>query len=266
MTSLSENGFISSEVRVWIKKFRSEYSEVFNLADETNRFCQKSVFQLDAHSKHLHEILVATLYIRTLSNYQAVILLAERGMMPEARTITRAMLETVFSLCAVAKSEQLATDYVREDQKKRLKFLNKFKEFHGDLPKDVDVDEIEELENRLKEDIKQKKIKERTTKQWAEEAGLSNWYLTAYALLSDSVHTKVRDLERYLVVNGNHEIKEFKWGPDDTGMDEILLTAIEAILIALKSTLDFFKKQKDEMIDELHDRLKQIVAEHDTEK
>lgn len=206
---IDESGFLSIEIEDWIKKIRKDHSSLFMLADEVNGLCQKSMFELDAHNRDIQEMLVAALYIRLLSNYQGVILLCERGMRVEAETVLRAMVEALFSLCAIAKNQGLAVDFVREDQIRRLKFIDKYRKLHGKLPEHCNPEKIEMLEKELKEE--KQGIRGRSTEEWAKEAGLHDWYLSAYAVLSDSVHPKVREMERYLVLNGKEEVKEFAW-------------------------------------------------------
>jgi hypothetical protein len=179
-------------------------------------------------------------------------------MIPEARTVLRAMLEALFSLCAIAKEQKLAVDFVKEDQRRRLKFLGKYRQVYDGLPEHVDPHEFEVLEEELKKE--KGDIRERSTEEWAKEAGLHDWYLTAYAVLSDSVHSKVRDLEHYLFLNEKGEVVRFRWGPDDNGLQEILVTNIEGILVGLKCAISFFRQQKDKIIEDLRARLREIAV------
>jgi len=196
---------------------------------------------------------------RVLSNYQAVVVLCERGMMAEARVVTRAMLESVFSLCAIASKPALATEFVGEHQRKRLRFPNKFRTLHGGLPAHIDAREVERIEEELRDEIKTDSIRERSTEEWAKDAGMHKWYLTAYAVLSDSVHGKARDLECYLVLDEEGIAKGLQWGPDDSEIRELLTAAIEGILVALRSALSCFRHSKDDVIDELLARLRKAV-------
>lgn len=262
MPPLEKSGFLGNSMAGWVQKIRTQHSELFVLANDVNETCQTSMFELKPHSKNLQELLVATLYIRVLSNYQAAILLAERGMMPEARTMARALLEAVFSLVALAKDEQLVRDYVHEDQKNRLKFLKKYEQLHGgNFPKGITKEEIQALEAELRSDIGTRQIKVRTTEEWSQEAGLHAWYLTAYAVLSLSVHSKVRDLEGYLTLDDKGEIREFNWGPNTNGTKEILVTIIEAMLVSFESVSASFEQDKTARISSLHTRLQGSVSE-----
>ena len=256
--SLDKHGFLGSEMESWIKDCRQRYSAYFGIATEVNEFCQASMFEFPVHNKDVQEMLTAALYMRTLSNYQSVILLCERGMAPERRAMLRVMLEAVVKLCAIAKDDpQLTKDFVLEDQSERLRLLKKFRRLYGGrLPPNVDVNEFEQLERQL--EAEKRTIKVRTTEDWAKEAGLLDWYLTAYSVLSASVHAGVKDLEHYFVIDKQGNIKEFNWGPDDRGMKDHLATAIEGILIALQCAAGFFKLTKNEAIDEFRQRVQQL--------
>lgn len=261
MAPLEKKGFLGTTIGGWIAEIRAKHNKYFELAYETNELCQSSMFELEPHSKHLQELLVASLFLRAISGYQATILLAERGMMSESRVMARTMLETVFSLCAIQKEPKLASDYAREDQHNRLKFLNKYKALHGgNLPADITPNELIELENELKQDIGKNQSKVRSTEQWAEKAGMHDWYLSAYAMLSMSVHTKVRDLEDYMIRDAKEEVREFQWGPSDIGIQEVLMTAIEAMLVALNAAAMVFRKDKAAAINSLHNRLQKLVT------
>ena len=257
--SLREHGFIGAEIQTWIKGCHERHSILFEIVNDVNRLCQGVLFELAPHNKHLQEMLVAALYGRVLSNYQAVVVLCERGMMAEARVVTRAMLEGVFSLCAIASKPPLATEFVREHQRKRLRFLNKFRALHGGLPAHIDAREVKRIEEELKDEIKTDSIQERSTEEWAKDAGMHKWYLTAYTVLSDSVHVKARDLECYLVRDEEGIAKGLQWGPDDSEIRELLTAAIEGILVALRSALSCFRHSKDHVIDELLARLRKAV-------
>lgn len=238
---VDENGFLGKEIAQWIADIRSAHAEFFALADDVNRHCQSAMYRLAPRSRNGQEILVTTLFIRVLSNYQASILLAERGMMPQSRVLARATIEALFKLCAISKSGKCADEFILDDHMNRLKFLNKYRNFHGgSLPPDVEEKELEALEQELRAEIKAGNVKKKLTEQWSKDAGLHDWYLSAYAVLSDSVHSKVKDLESYLVLDVNHEIKELRCRPDDHDIEKILMTLIQSILTALNCTTHLF--------------------------
>lgn len=262
IANIETQGFLSEEISKWVQGFRSKHEKFFSLVSDTNALCQKTMFELDAHSRHGQEVLVASLYIRALGTFQAAILLAEKGMIPQANMLARSLLEVIFTLSAICKNKELVNIYVNEDKKLRLRFLNKLRKFHGgEFPEDVNPEEIKQLEEELHTDIQKDGIKVRRTDEWAEDAGLTSWYLTVYPILSETVHAKARNLERHFIIDNDGEIIGFNWGPDDTGIEDVLMLLVEGILIALKNTSDFFKAQRDEAIEKLRERLHVVVGE-----
>lgn len=208
--SLDKNGFVGSEMETWIRDCHQRHSGYFGLASEVNEFCRALISEFTVHNKDPQEMLVAALYIRALTNYQSVILLCERGMNAEARAMLRVMIETIVKLCAIAKDDRdhqkLTRDFVLEDQSEQLKLLRKFRNLHGgQFPPNMDVNELKRLERQLEKE--KPTLKVRNKEEWAKEAGLHDWYLTAYAVLSASVHSDVKDLESYFDVDEQGNIK-----------------------------------------------------------
>jgi len=250
--SFEETGFIGSSIEPWIKKIHQAHAALFNVADETNKLCQGSLHDITAHNKDPQELVIACLYIRVLSNYQSVYIHCERGMMPEARTILRTIFEAIFILGAVIKDTKLAIVYIKEHDRGRYGFIQKLKKLRS-KPDNYDHAKLMELEKGLEEEIKQ--IEKLTTEEWSKRAGLHDIYLGPYAVLSGTVHVKISDLEQYTIVDEKGEIRDFKCGPDDTGIDITFKSAIEAILLAGRITLTFFEVNKTRQFDDLLSKL-----------
>lgn len=260
MSPLEQHGFLGEEIKVSIAKIRSDHSDLFDLAVDTNKLCHKTMFDLTVHNRHAQEVIIASLYLRCLNTFQSVVLLSERGLIPQAQILARALLETVFTLCALCKKSELVNVYINEDKHRKLRSLYKLKKFHiGKFPDYVKPDEIETLEKELQAEVKRDNVQSKTTEAWAADAELTGWYLTAYTVLSHSVHTKVSDLDRHLAINDKGEIAEFIWGPDDSELDDVMQLGIEAMIIALQSTIDFFRLQRDEAESDLRARLESII-------
>ena len=106
MPPIEQNGFLDNDIQNWISKIRKDHSDFFELANDANKLFQKVMLELDAHENVPQEIIVASLYMRALSAYQGVIVMTERGMIPEARVLTRYLLEVIFTLCEKIKTIQ----------------------------------------------------------------------------------------------------------------------------------------------------------------
>ncbi len=182
-------------------------------------------------------------------------------MMPEAKIVLRALLETIFVLTAISNNPSLAEDYAKEDQSNRIKLLRKTRELYGANPPEwVNQDDMVGLEKELQEDIASNSIKAKKTEEWAKEAGLYDWYLSAYALLSMSVHVKVKDIEHYLVHDDAGRVSELKFGPENSQIQIVLATAIEAMLIALKGVAVLLRTDRSAQIGNLRTELVSICS------
>ncbi len=180
--------------------------------------------------------------------------------------MARAMIEALFTLCAICKDRKFAGEFILEDQRNRLKFPRKSKDLHGGLPTEVNQAEVEALEKELKDDVKDNDIKEKTTEQWATDAGMRDWYLSAYAIFSASVHSKVKDLERYLVLDKQNELTELRAGPDDDDIEKALMCLNQGMLTGLRCVFGLFNLRREEALKSMQERLDQLTRERLVEK
>ena len=116
-----------------------------------------------------------------------------------------------------------------------------------------------DLFDELKQEIKDQGLKEFRIKELAQRAGLENWYLTVYAVLCGTVHSRAGDLEEYLVLNDRNEIKELAVGPTDNGLKELLMAAIQTMLMAIEHVASLCKLELSTRVEEFQARLDALV-------
>ena len=97
--SSKEVGFLSPETQATIAQCRQQSAIWFALAEDVNRSAQATManYQIgpdgNISTQHLFGLL---LLIRSLSNFQGSLMMAERGMVVEARTLFRSCFENAF--------------------------------------------------------------------------------------------------------------------------------------------------------------------------
>jgi hypothetical protein len=105
--SIADIGFLSPAVAGYITDHRNQYADFFGLADALNRVGQGVMSEANVTITDQRaadpKLLTLLLLIRTMSNFQGVILLVERGMIVEARTLARSCYENVYCLSALQK-------------------------------------------------------------------------------------------------------------------------------------------------------------------
>src|SRR4051794_5157179 len=113
--------FLSPDIPGWIARHRSENHEWFDLAQSLNGVACRLLFTLIVPADDNQMFCAALLYMRALTSYQGAILLAERGMTTDARTLARSCFESVFCLGAVCRDASFPDRFIRDDAERRRK-------------------------------------------------------------------------------------------------------------------------------------------------
>lgn len=258
MTTINESGFLSEQVAQWTKKIRVEYAEYFRHCEEVNKFARETMMGLQVHNKCRPETVVGLLFTRALSNFRGILLLAEKGMINECKALLRCLLEVMFALVAVAKDARVADELVDADTLLRIDALKAFRrqaEAGEKFYEDESIKaQINHLQEELASEMTRKDIKKITLRYLAQKAGLITTYDSEYKMLCVTVHVNVRDLEQYLDVDDDGNIRSFLWGPDAKEIDTVLLTGAETMLCSLDGMLETLKKPITTDHQELWDR------------
>src|SRR5271165_5840467 len=102
--SIDGQGFLSKDIGAWATKHRAENAAWFEFAEQLNVTAQSLLLNLKVTTQEDgldSNVLAMLLFTRTISNFQGAVLMAERGMIVEARTLARSCLESTFCLAAM---------------------------------------------------------------------------------------------------------------------------------------------------------------------
>jgi hypothetical protein len=222
--------FLSNTIQTWIDRHRHDHKEWFALADELSELGHEMIPALQIPAGNVQVTLTALLFLRGLSNIQAVILLTERGMTPEARLLARSCFETVFYLGAVRKDTGVRDRLIKDDAYRR----------NGIAKGILQHSEMAELKPEIKEKLIQfqRQLQESDLGiagfpiwEAADKAGLKPIYDTYYRGLSnDSAHPSISSLNHYVNVDAHGSMDALKWGP---GVSNIADTLEQACVAAL---------------------------------
>lgn len=113
------NRYLGPDPARMIQQIRERAPEWFTLADDVASFCSDLLPDIEAGVNDGQQVLSAVLFRRGLSAFEAVLLLAERGMHTEGLVRRRSMLEALFVLGAIWRQPDLVRTYVQNDQHRR---------------------------------------------------------------------------------------------------------------------------------------------------
>ena len=261
ITMIEKNGFLSSDIEAWKIKHRSDNKQLFQLCEILNEFSHDTMLSLNVSNDDLTEILSACSFVRAMSNFQSIVILCELGLINEAKIILRCLVEAMFLMVAIAKDHDFSLKIVNQDlleQQRTSKVLKK--NILNGVHK-LDKPTLEEVDKRiseLKKQIKDNGVKLIYKSDIARAAGLSSFYDTIYHILSGTVHINPSDLEQYLDLTPERNVKEIKWGPDVDEIEDVLFSAIESMIFVLQSIAHVFKVEYGVKWDALHNEYKTL--------
>jgi len=242
----NEEGFLGTAISDFTKAVESRYSDFFDACNKINKLAQGLKFELQIHNKDGREVLVATLFLRILNAYQAIILVTKLGLIVEAKVVLRSAIESLFILRLLSQDRKFLTEYVGSDEVRRLKWMNVALDSKSTLFDKLRDHATSALREELKGKIDKNQWKELKTIDVASRAGLKEMYDTDYRLLSEEVHTLPISMEYLLGADEDGDIRTFEWGPTDKGIDYVLFTAIRVLFISLVALAELFELNKAE--------------------
>lgn len=213
--TIDEQGFLSVDMQGWIKKHRAENQSWFRLAEDLNKIGHRLLGMVNVPASDNQAFLSALLFMRGMSDFQGAILMAERGMTQQARTLTRGCFETVFCFGAVRADSAFAEAFIRDDFSRRQTMARALLKLPAD-GSGLDPHHIEKLTGFL-DHAAQSGVDAETLKfeRAAQIAGLTEVYDTFYRGLSnDAAHPSVTSLNRHVEADEDRVITGLRWGPD----------------------------------------------------
>lgn len=206
------------------------------------------------------ELLCVCLFQRALTSLQAIVLLSLRGLRAEGIVVTRTLLEVMFRIVAIAKDPAVGLEYIKQDERHRLKILNKFSRLSPSAKEDVDLPKLEELRERVRQELADRQIAERSVEWFAEKAELLDFYVSVYAWFSSTTHVNVRDLEQEFVADENGRLLGFRYFPRFESMPSVLLAAFEAFIFAMRAVSSVLETKREVEIDQIHEEFKVLFG------
>ena len=226
-----DDGFLTKRRAQLVASIRTTSARLFAQAEEVNRDCHKLLFSVTPHNEDGREVLVSVTFIRALEHYQAAVLLLEGGLIAPAKVAIRATLEAVFTARAIAVSDEALQAFITADHVHRRKLIRKAQQHDHTNLEELRAAISQKLIDEIEAEIKATDAKSLSAETLSKLAGMHDWYTTAYAMLSMPMHSAVRELECYLLVDAADKIKSLEYAPSINEVPWLLLTVAHCILL-----------------------------------
>jgi hypothetical protein len=212
--SLDEQGFLSPEIEQYRERIRVKNQLSFKLVEDLNKFGQQVKYQLKIHNRDGQQLFAGCLFNKLLNDIQAAVILFERGLVPQGRSMLRISLESVIVLGKICESYEFVHAYAEIGEKDRLKLVRAIRNAPTDVFKDIKPELTDELIHKIEETIGGTEST-RNIEQWAKDVGLHHLYAGAYRLFSQDIHSSPRVFDKFFMTNEENEVIGFEWGPKE---------------------------------------------------
>lgn len=222
-------GFLSSDLdRNVVPKIRSEVEAWFALAEKTNqalmRLAHEAISLVQINSNDPKAVAVRVL-LRSIGMFQGSVLLLERGMTAESRTLARSVLEGAFAVAALLNEPSEFVIKLQEDSEKsrrnQAKFINEKRLV-------TDPSMLSKLKELLSQPGKPDLLNQKAV---ASGGALLAQYLNYQRLSDDSAHVTAKSLNRHILKKDGGWC--YQWGPDDADQNAATLNQLLSAAISI---------------------------------
>ena len=240
--TFNKDGFLSQSMEAFSTSLRNEntYRQWFDFARELNRFGIGILDNLQVPRHDNQRVTICALFTRAHQSFQAALILAERGMLSDARVVLRSAVEGAIAMHAIADDptfiKQLDDAHKYNQRKMARLVLNNpdykssFSEKEiADLEKTIcDIDEYEKKNNKKlidNNEFKKENNKKLSDIKWANVAlkHCKDLYDLLYRQLSsDGTHTNNKAIQRFLLFDKKNELLDIRIGPDNSDLVEVM--------------------------------------------
>ena len=237
MQPITGSGFLSESPRAFREHVHAAYRAWVEVLYAINDHANALQHAIEIHRTELAEACAAVLYARTIASAQASVILLEHGLPSQARTVLRSALDTLFPLCALVKSPDLAAQLVSSHDADRRTIADRIRRWSDPSLRSSISGRVSDAELDA---MLASKAKSLNKYDLAKQAGMEDWYLTLYTLLSFAAHGAMSDLESHAVVDADGDVAEFKNEPELADQQAVWAWAAEVELAAMRSLASLF--------------------------
>jgi hypothetical protein len=250
-----EEGFLSVGVTNGIVSLRAENADWFKLAEDTNAALMRTAIAATSTVKTTSmapEAVAVRVLLRSCGTFQGVILLTERGMVAEGRTLARSLIENAFCITALLVNPAATIEMLKADSDASRRNQGKFVLAEQLVAAGAKRDKLQATIDAI-----DKKAEIMSPKKVAALGPLQRQYIFYQRLSDDAAHPSARSLHRHMLTDASRSGWIYKSGAGQQG--ENAATLHSAILAAIPIGVCITEMLKDTegnaVFSELADRL-----------
>jgi hypothetical protein len=167
----------------------------------------------------------------------------------------------MFTACAISRDEATGQAYLDDDLRQRQKLMNKAANSTGPALAVIRASATVENRASLRAKIEATAARELRTEELARIAGLHDWYLSVYPLLTRAVHTQMRDLDKHVARGVTGAVEALTLGPSDGETGRLLTIGALSLVNARVALGEVYDEKTDPFVDRVEPLFRGMVAE-----
>lgn len=249
--TLEADGFLSDDAPLDVMHVAPEFAPFSLFADKLNRFALSVIKKPRAVPRTLEEVLPIALAGRLLQDFEAAVILANRGFRAQSRSMARATLETAF-YCTASCRNAILTKGTKAGQ---VAFLDAFLAGHEQFRRRMSKELAALLETTNEHKIRLNDLYQELSdaalssgidvRGLADDLGFSDMYTVLYRPLSQDSHPSPTSVEHHITTNEVGALAGFRVGPDYDQYADTIVAAAAAILLGLDAYVEKFGDEEE---------------------
>jgi hypothetical protein len=224
---IADLGFLSSEAEESEKQIIRAYTDLFQLSGQLSKLFISLLRKAGLDRTSIKNLTINALAAKSLELFQSSIILLRKGCVPAANITCRALIETVYKLCAIQLANGGIDLYIHQEKLTRLQKLRSIQKYKQKHPGSGIAPGI----NTEIDALSKEKSKKTGPYEWASLAKMEDFHNLYYQGMSDDTHANIESLNHYFDQNSAYILS---FGPSDEGLalavvvsHRILINAIE---------------------------------------
>lgn len=227
-----------------IERIRRENAAWFDALGVANRLAMEILPELKAEMADNQKVLEAAFYGKALQSIQAVVLLAERGMIGDARTILRTCAETTILQRKVADDPEFVARLIERHNYHRrtlgIGILN-----NEQIAAELRADDLARIKATVEEISAQhpnRKPRDINLAEIAESVNGMHLYTLFFKPMSgDSAHGTLDALERHISSDSQGNMAGLAFGPQPREVADTLSASLSILFHVLDTAIERFE-------------------------
>lgn len=250
------NAFLGEEINYFTNETEINNRELYDLLYDFNRFINEKKYFIKHTSAIVKDNIILALFCKLIQTYNSIVLLAQRGLISDSKTLLRSLLETSINHNAIIYDEDYFDDYLGKGAIESLKLASQVKKNPSFFTEKIINQYSDEIICKLK--VEADKVRRINNIELSDVAKLKDVYVGLYSTLCLDVHGNIKAIDKLLQKDGDI-IKSINMTPSSEGHFEILYNSVWIMLTATKALSEYFSMNIENNLADYYVQMKMVV-------